>query len=111
MKGALAMLGLVLACATPGPITIKAIAENPKAYAGDTLSLRVRFYGWGVGEKTFYGTAKTRSDWTVEDETGACHIAGTPPYPLTDPRYRGKEVEIRVVVHPQDTSFWLERVP
>ncbi|MEO0140327.1 MAG: hypothetical protein ABIM88_02105 [candidate division WOR-3 bacterium] len=110
MKNLLCILSFVLACSAGRQITIKAIADNPKAYAGDTITLNVKFYGWGAVDKPVYGIAKTRSDWVIADETGACHVSGKPPYPVVDPEFRGKELEIRIIVHPEDTTFWLQRV-
>jgi len=110
MKNFLYVLAISFACSAGRPVNIRAIAERPEAYVGDTLTLRVRFYGWGAVDKPLYGIAKTRSDWVVADETGACHVTGKPPYPVADPEYRGKDVEIRVIVHPEDTTFWLQRV-
>lgn len=110
MKTLTSILALLTACASGRPITIKSIAENPVAFQGDTLTLRVKFYGWGGVEGQVYGIAKTRSDWVIADETGACHVMGKSPYPVVNPEFRGKDVEIKVIVHPQDTTFWLERV-
>lgn len=110
MKNLFCILTLIVACSAGRPVNIKSIAERPEAYAGDTLILRVKFYGWGTVDKPVYGIAKTRSDWVIADETGACHVTGKSPYPVVDPEFRGKDLEIKVMVHPEDTTFWLQRV-
>ncbi|MGC8894656.1 MAG: hypothetical protein ACP5QG_07405 [candidate division WOR-3 bacterium] len=110
MRNLLCLMALAVSCSAGGPVNIRAIANNPEAYVGDTLTLRVKFYGWGAVDKPLYGIAKTRSDWVIADETGACHVTGKSPYPVVDPEFRGKEAEIRVIVHPEDTTFWLQRV-
>ena len=110
MRNLICILAIFSACSAGRPISIRSIAENPQRFEGDTLTLRVKFYGWGAVDKPIYGIARTRSDWVIADETGAFHVSGKPPYPVVDPEYRGKDVEIRVIVHPEDTTFWLQRV-
>ena len=110
MRNLFCLLTLLAACSAGRPITIKSIADDPKGFESDTLTLNVKFYGWGAVDKPVYGIAMTRSDWVIADETGACHVTGKSPYPVVDPEFRGKDLEIRVIVHPEDTTFWLQRV-
>jgi len=109
MKNSILALLLLMACASGG-VNIAAIAANPGKFDGDTVTMRVKFIGWGATDKPLYGTATTRSDWVVADETGACHVFGQSPLSVTDEADRGKELDLSVVVHVQDTSFWLEMV-
>ena len=99
-----------LACAGAAQeINIASISKNHANMDGDTVELTVINRGWGGSDKPVYGTMLSRSDWTAEDETGACFVHGWGKGFSAGEKVNDTVV-IKVIVHSQDTTFWLELV-
>ncbi len=81
---------------------ISSIAEHPEKYAGRFVLISGISRGWGRPEKAekVWGEMVTRSDWIIEDETGAAYVSGIPKVE------KGKAVNIicRVLIRPN--SQW-----
>ena len=61
-------------------VTIKALKENIGRYRGQFVRLTGVDRNWGKPEKAkeVWGTMLTRSDWILEDDTGAVYVSGKP---------------------------------
>ena len=57
------------------PSTVKDIATNMKALAGQVVVIKGEFRGWDVGDEVL-GTLISRSDWGIRDNTGTIYVMG-----------------------------------
>ncbi len=77
---------------------LSSIAEHPGKYAGGFILISGVSRGWGrpVKAEKVWGTMITRSDWIIEDDSGAAYVSGIPRVE------KGKTVNIicRVLVRP-----------
>ncbi len=73
-------------------VSIKAIQENPALFAEKEVVLEGVFRGWtGTCASPFI----TRSDWTLEDETGCIYITGRIPNSLSPAQPKGERVLVQ----------------
>ena len=61
-------------------VKISSIASNPLQFKDQLFIISGMSRGWGspVNAKTVWGRMLTRSDWVIEDETGAAFVKGVP---------------------------------
>jgi len=96
----------------PGAPTIAAIAADPRAFGGRTLTLGVRFFGWSQPpDIPAYGDLNATEDWAVADATGWCNVHGQPPFPIADAGFAGQPVLLDVFVESRADGFLLWRQP
>jgi len=78
--------------------SLSSIAQHPEKYAGGFVMVSGTSRGWGppAKAKKVWGTMITRSDWIIEDNSGAAYITGI------HKMKKGKPVHIicRVLTHP-----------
>ncbi len=61
-------------------VSLASLFQNPKKYTGRLFMVSGTSRGWGHALKTnlVLGTMITRSDWIIEDKTGAAYVSGIP---------------------------------
>ncbi len=79
-------------------LSLKEIAQNPGKYARGFVLIAGTSRGWGRPAKAqkIWGTMATRSDWVIEDTTGAAYISGI----LKVEKGRAVRIICRVLVRP-----------
>lgn len=73
-------------------VSIRTIQENPALFAEKEVVVEGVFRGWtGKCASPFV----TRSDWTLEDETGCIYVTGQVPSDLSPQRPRGERLLVK----------------
>ena len=83
-------------------VSLSSIKKHPDSYRGKLILLSGMSCGWGNPKKAaeVWGSLLTRSDWAIEDGTGAGYVSGIPKVE------KGKHVEIICEVAVLSGGHW-----
>jgi hypothetical protein len=85
-------------------VAIASIWQNPAAWEGRKIYLEAKFLGWQGGAKH---PGITKSDWAIEDGTGAIYVTGRRPPGLDPLADVGRRLQVwgTVKVNPQGIPY------
>jgi hypothetical protein len=85
-------------------VAIASIWQNPAAWEGRKIFLEVKFLGWKGGAPH---PGITKSDWAIEDGTGAIYVTGRRPPGLDPLADVGRRLQVwgTVKVNPQGVPY------
>jgi hypothetical protein len=83
---------------------IKSIWSHPEAFRDQTVLVRGRYLGW---RGQIEAPQITRSDWAIEDDTGAIYVTGLPAKGLDPVRDIGHPLEVlgTARINPKGTPY------
>ena len=88
----------------PSEIKIESIWSHPETFQGQKVLVRGRYLGWKgqIGHPLI-----TRSDWAMEDNTGAIYVTGLPAQGLNPMQDIGHPLEVlgTVRVNPEGVPY------
>jgi hypothetical protein len=73
-------------------VNIASIIAEPQKYDGKEVVVKGTFVGWSIPQHEIVTPMLTRSDWVVEDESGAIYVANLSAEPLDPAGDSGKKV-------------------
>jgi hypothetical protein len=85
-------------------VAIASIWQNPGAWEGRKIFLEVKFLGWKGGARH---PGITKSDWAIEDGTGAIYVTGRRPPGLDPLADVGRRLQVwgTVKVNPRGVPY------
>jgi len=85
------------------------IIAEPQKYEGKEVMIKGRFMGWSLPEAHEIVTPMvTRSDWILDDESGAMYVTKLNPDPLDPMEDIGRKVVVSGIVRLQEGKPYLE---
>lgn len=85
------------------------IIAEPQKYEGKEVMIKGRFMGWSLPEEHEIVTPMiTRSDWILDDESGAMYVTKLNPEPLDPMEDVGRKVIVSGIIRLQEGKPYLE---
>jgi len=91
-------------------VNIGKLAEDPQEFGGVEVTLSGKFVGWSIPEQEIIGPMVTRSDWLLEENTGAIYVTHLNPEPLDPQSDFGREVVVRGIARVTDSGVYIEGI-
>jgi len=89
-------------------VKIGSIIAEPESYDGREVKIKGKFIGWSMPEHEIVTPMITRSDWIVEDESGAIYVTGLSSEPLDPTNDVGRRVIVTGIVRLRDGKPYIE---
>lgn len=89
-------------------IQIGSVIAKPEKYEGKEVMIKGKFIGWSLPQHEIVTPMITRSDWIVEDETGAIYVTKLNPEPLNPASDRGRKVIVSGIIRLEEGKPYIE---
>ncbi|MDY6985906.1 MAG: hypothetical protein SVE93_05850 [Candidatus Thermoplasmatota archaeon] len=89
-------------------VQIGSVIAEPEKYEGKEVMIKGKFTGWSIPQHEIVTPMITRSDWIVEDETGAIYVTKLNPEPLDPASDHGRKVIVSGVVRLEEGKPYME---
>jgi len=84
------------------------IIAEPEKYEGKEVMIKGKFIGWSIPQHEIVTPMMTRSDWIVEDESGAIYVTKLIPEPLDPTSDVGRRVIVTGIVRLEEGKPYIE---